>query len=242
MEPEINYYLNTLAKKLQTRTVVSRSVSYIACWPLAVGQCSYISDYRKQEIIYQNGVAELLGYNMEQFTMEKFFALLHPSDKTLLLRLTKVVLNAVSESNVYNGMGYHVTYRIKHADGHYLHVLQQGSAFDVDSAGRMISMLYMLTDISFMEQSEKVQWKFTIQGMDQKKFRKQIVKENTSLFSNRELEIIRYLKNGNTSADIAARLFISKHTVDGHRRKMLEKSNCKNTIDLINFCESNRII
>jgi DNA-binding CsgD family transcriptional regulator len=52
-------------------------------------------------------------------------------------------------------------------------------------------------------------------------------------FSYRELEIMRMLKEGKTSETIAERLFISRHTVDTHRRNMLLKTGCKSTIELI---------
>jgi DNA-binding CsgD family transcriptional regulator len=67
--------------------------------------------------------------------------------------------------------------------------------------------------------------------------------KNTShILSGRELEILQYLMEGATSQDIAEKLYISRHTVDGHRRNMLRKCDCKNTIALISFCRKNSII
>ncbi len=63
-------------------------------------------------------------------------------------------------------------------------------------------------------------------------------KNGDQLLSERELEILNYLIKGQTSSEISKQLFISKHTVDGHRRSMLKKCKCKNTIALINFCKN----
>lgn len=52
-------------------------------------------------------------------------------------------------------------------------------------------------------------------------------------FSRRELEIISLLIQGKSSKEIANTLFLSKHTVDTHRRRILQKSKCKNTAELI---------
>jgi DNA-binding NarL/FixJ family response regulator len=54
--------------------------------------------------------------------------------------------------------------------------------------------------------------------------------------TDREIEIIQLLIQGKTSKEISEILFISKNTVDTHRRNILEKSNLKNTPELIRLC------
>jgi len=56
--------------------------------------------------------------------------------------------------------------------------------------------------------------------------------ENSNL-SEREKEIARFICRGKTSQEIAEILFISKHTVDTHRRRILEKLGVKSTTELI---------
>lgn len=68
------------------------------------------------------------------------------------------------------------------------------------------------------------------------------LKSTKSMFSEREVEVLSFLKEGITSQGIAEALHISKHTVDGHRRSMLKKSACKNTVALIGFCQKNGIL
>lgn len=55
------------------------------------------------------------------------------------------------------------------------------------------------------------------------------------LLSLREIEIVKHIKAGLSSKDIALRLFISVRTVEVHRRNILKKLNFKNTASLINF-------
>jgi len=45
--------------------------------------------------------------------------------------------------------------------------------------------------------------------------------------------VARLICKGKTSKKIAEILFLSKHTVDTHRRKILEKLNIRTTADLI---------
>jgi DNA-binding NarL/FixJ family response regulator len=58
-------------------------------------------------------------------------------------------------------------------------------------------------------------------------------------FSPREKEILNKLIHGKTSEEIAKELFISKETVNTHRRNMLSKCEVKNTIELVNLSVKN---
>ena len=49
----------------------------------------------------------------------------------------------------------------------------------------------------------------------------------------RESEILRYIANGLSSKEIAARLFISINTVANHRRNMLRKKGVKSSAQLV---------
>lgn len=58
----------------------------------------------------------------------------------------------------------------------------------------------------------------------------------------KELQIIREMSNGLSSANIGEKLFMSKHTVDTYRRVILEKAACQNTAQLIKFAFNNNLI
>lgn len=55
-------------------------------------------------------------------------------------------------------------------------------------------------------------------------------------YSKRETDVIKLLAEGLSSKAIADRLFISEETVKTHRKNILEKTNCKNTTQLISVC------
>ncbi len=56
--------------------------------------------------------------------------------------------------------------------------------------------------------------------------------------SDREMQIVRALKEGMSSKEIAAELSISLKTVEVHRHNILKKLKLKNTVSLINFINS----
>lgn len=59
--------------------------------------------------------------------------------------------------------------------------------------------------------------------------------------SQREIEIITYIKKGNSSKEIADALNISVKTVEVHRYNILKKLNLKNAAALVNFINNSQL-
>ncbi len=64
------------------------------------------------------------------------------------------------------------------------------------------------------------------------------VKTDLNLLSKRELDIVKLIREGLSSKEIAVRLDISLKTVEVHRYNILKKLNLKNTAALVNFINS----
>ena len=60
--------------------------------------------------------------------------------------------------------------------------------------------------------------------------------------SKRELEIVKLMAEGYSSKLIADKLFISFHTVNTHRQRIIEKTNSKNTGGVVQFAVSHGLI
>lgn len=60
--------------------------------------------------------------------------------------------------------------------------------------------------------------------------------------SDREIEILILICQGFSNQEIAEQLFISKRTVDKHRANILEKSQCKNTAQLVMYAIKNQLV
>jgi DNA-binding NarL/FixJ family response regulator len=62
-----------------------------------------------------------------------------------------------------------------------------------------------------------------------------LVQPDLNDLSRREIDIVRLIKEGLSSKEIATRLEISIKTVEVHRYNVLKKLNLKNTASLVNF-------
>jgi DNA-binding NarL/FixJ family response regulator len=62
-----------------------------------------------------------------------------------------------------------------------------------------------------------------------------------SALSNREKEVMVFIVKELNSSEIAEKLFISKRTVDGHRKNIINKLNLKNTAGLVKYAIQNGI-
>lgn len=65
---------------------------------------------------------------------------------------------------------------------------------------------------------------------------------NIPVLSTREKEVLQHIADGLTNPQIAAKLFISLHTVDSHRKNLLTKFGVNNTAGLIKLAVRNNMI
>src|SRR6266542_4913341 len=66
--------------------------------------------------------------------------------------------------------------------------------------------------------------------------------EHEKYLTEREIEIIRYIADGLTNQEIAAKLFLSTVTVDTHRKNMLAKLHLKNTATLVKYAANHKLL
>ncbi|MBM1105428.1 PAS domain-containing protein [Aurantibacter crassamenti] len=220
-------------------------VSYepLETFPLNSKQCLYVAHWYADGIIYQRGLENLTGYTLEEFNMEDLVHHIHPEDRELVKNITQEVVKHVINVNLSEGPAHlFLSFRFRKKDGTYIKLLRQSSSFELDKEGRMVSNFSLLTDISFIDSSNRVEWSFEANELDLQNFKNIVYTVYQDYFTTREREIIELIAEGYTSGQIAEKLFISIHTVATHRKKILKKAGVSNGIDLIFFCKKNGIL
>jgi DNA-binding NarL/FixJ family response regulator len=120
----------------------------------------------------------------------------------------------------------------------------------VERARRMGANAYLLKNVSNDElkkvlttanqQSFYISESLKYNAEKSKIFRDQFV--NKMKLTEREIEIIRFLARGNSSADIASALHLSTHTINTHRKNILRKLEMNSTIELVHFAHDNNLL
>ena len=59
------------------------------------------------------------------------------------------------------------------------------------------------------------------------------IKQKFSMLSEREMAVLNLVLEGKTSEEISKLLFISKNTVNTHRRNILKKTGTRTVVDLM---------
>lgn len=91
---------------------------------------------------------------------------------------------------------------------------------------------YLLKPVDIDELKEAIDRFITSQREKQKIILPEKLKSRY-LLTDREIEIVKHLLEGKTSEEISGEIFISRHTVDTHRRNILEKLGIKSTSEIL---------
>jgi DNA-binding CsgD family transcriptional regulator len=124
------------------------------------------------------------------------------------------------------------------------HISLTGTGLELMTDGSMLIMLLIIKDVGGQIKESENWWaEFRINGEEtytfhheEKKFLK------GSILSEREKEILLLIEQGLDTKDVAEKLFISPHTVDKHRKNMLDRTGAKDTSSLLNLCHAGKII
>lgn len=239
----MSVFLKEIADTLEKSTIKKKNFKEIKSISLNENECIYIVDFNKNELVFNKGFHHILGYNDDEITIEFMESLYHPDDIELVNKIVKksIVYSLAHPENSMDNMLF-ISYRLRKKNGSYIKILSQASVYDFDKNTGMSSTLIRITDISFIDNTENVNWDFKAPHLNKKVFKKQIYKTYTNFFTAREIEIILEIKKGLTNQQISESLNISIHTVATHRKHILKKAACHNTEQLLLFCEGKGII
>jgi len=235
-------FFKEIEGKVKNRKGNGLDLASLETIPLNNLECYYLFDFTKNSILYHKGFDTAFGYKEKQFDMGFIFDKYHEEDAPLIKNIVRELVIQLVDitipefSNILN-----ISYRFKRSNGSYARVMSNTMVYQTDESDRILSVLIKYTDISFMHESDAVEWKVDSTYMDVDRIQYGVYGEGMTIFTSRELEIIARVFGGESNHQIAVKLDISRHTVATHRKNILFKSNCSDSRQLQLFCKRNGI-
>jgi len=214
----------------------------------------YLIDYSAQQyLLMTNEIKQIAGYHPTEFlesNLAKLIEVYHKDDfkifnEQIFTRNIEFLTQTPKEEHANHIFSYN--FRVKHQDKRVISVLQRGTFITSLETGRPIYSLGMIVDIS--DYKTDTCMVHTIERVCEKSGYRQVVDINRhypnfedTLLTRKEKLVLQHLSEGQSSKQIADKLFVSERTIINHKQNMLRKTNTKNATELVVFGIRNRII
>lgn len=208
----------------------------------------YIIDFFDMSLSHISpSIYEMHDFNPETITFNDILGAIHPEDIDFVIRaeafLTKFFYEKVGRDQL---LTYKISYshRARLKNGEYVLFNHQALMLTMDDAGGYGKSLNIHTRIDHLSNANT--YRISLIGLNGLPSYMNINIDddgkNKIEFSKREIDIIKLIGEGHNNEDIGKLLFISPLTVKTHRKNILEKSESKNTAQLIKNCMVQGII
>lgn len=190
------------------------------------------------------GSIKMLGIEPEVLTSFHFKEATHPDDlKRHGLALAKLFKIAHDLFIAKKGdMLISSNFRFRNPSGNYTNQLIQCYLFYSPDPWNTVYLLHIYTDISWCKKLKHSSHFYVGNDLSYFRYPDEDLLMIGNIFSDREFEIIKLIKEGYSSEQIAVKLFLSKHTVYTHRKNILDKTGKAHISDLIYFLEEQGLL
>lgn len=153
--------------------------------------------------------------------------------------ISKVTNNLSSEDRLKVEAFVDFNYKLDCNKPEYFRMLQHMKTFETDKNNNPLFLINLFSNITYLKKKEDCTLAIKMPDGKVLFYKFNVYSKTVSdfgPFSQREISILQLLTHGLSSKQISNLLFISPHTVDTHRRNMLEMTNCVDTTALIVYC------
>lgn len=135
-------------------------------------------------------------------------------------------------------------YQIRHANGKYIHILQQSIELAYDLQGNLVFSLEKVTDISHRPPESSPMLSIYGPNADGCLIYRphHDTTTDSSFFTRSEMRVLQLLDKAMSTQEIADRLDLSINTIATHRKNMLKKAGVSNTPKLLRLAQSKGIL
>ncbi len=199
--------------------------------------------FQRKHVYHSSNFESFLGYTKNDFNEGGEYFLdskIHADDYIALFQngitLFKLLASITSEQRLNCKLINE--FRILNSANQFIRVIEQQQTLELDKKGNVwlaLSILDISPNQNINENLKAQILNFKTEEfvpLLQSKFNKNLT------LTKREIEILNYVKDGKLSKEISDKLFISVHTVNTHRQRILEKLSANNSIEAIKIAEN----
>ena len=196
--------------------------------------------YTNKFVFVSDNIPKLYGLDSRRLFIhghQPVIEVIHPDDIDYGLLVRKKIysiLRSFSNEEKRNYKAIHEM-RIRNMRGEYIRIIEQEQVLELDKSGNIWLMLSVI-DVDASHESEIIK-----SHLYNFKTGEQIFIDLSDTLdeplTNRELEVLRFMKKGLLSKEIAETLKVSINTVNSHRQNILQKLKANNSIEAVNFAQ-----
>ena len=182
-----------------------------------------------------DGIRKMIGVEPAVLNPGHFVGVTHPDDLSrfgLLRAQTFVVEKEVLETKTGSAL-VSFTIRLRNPDGVYFNCLCQAYFFFSPIPHPAVYLLQVISNVDSFETRKHCFHHYKGKDLSYFRYPDQALLNMGPAFSVRELEILKLIESGLSSKQIADKLFLSVHTVNTHRRNILQQCGKDNISNLI---------
>lgn len=226
--------------------LLNRHISFLREMDKIDSSSLSVFDMNKREHIYvSENYSKMLGYNLSDLEEQGnafFDDKIHPDDFLMNIKNGIELIRFSYTIPIEHRKDYKLVteYRIQNSKGEYVRIIEQQQVLELDKVGNIWAALSTVDISPNQDLNEKVKgqiFNFRTREFVDLPLSRMSGKEDITL-SKREKQILGLVKDGMPSKEIAEKLFISVHTVNTHRQRILEKLNVSNSIEAIQYFNS----
>ena len=196
--------------------------------------------YTNKFVFVSDNIPKLYGLDSRRLFIhghQPVIEVIHPDDIDYGLLVRKKIysiLRSFSNEEKRNYKAIHEM-RIRNMRGEYIRIIEQEQVLELDKSGNIWLMLSVI-DVDASHESEIIK-----SHLYNFKTGEQIFIDLSDTLdeplTTRELEVLRFMKKGLLSKEIAEALKVSINTVNSHRQNILQKLKANNSIEAVNFAQ-----
>ena len=197
----------------------------------------YIFDMKNRCFSFMHpDITKVLGFD-HTITLDEFLSRIHPEDQRIMVNYENTIIHFFKNlpNDKITKYKFSYDYRILNDAGKYVRLYQQVAVLQYDEAKNSLHTLGIHTDISHLKTSNHSVLSFIGLAGEPSFYNvkvDEVCTPSKGIFTKREKEIVRQMISGRQTAEIANNLYISKHTVDTHRKNILNKTNTHSAVEL----------